>query len=330
MIIFIGGPNVVAANKKLEDVLSEFREKDPKHYNVLFFDVKEGFAALKSLFEAQSLFSQKKVVVIKDIFKKENEALRLQMKEWLLSEYVREDKNNYLIVYDCAASQKDIENMGDVFKKNSRTVHFFEDMTETDLKKWINKELEKDAISLPMDVKERLFLLRDPVAIQQEIEKISAFIAGSKHLVKKGTSEKKPKSVGKAVAAVLPQEKPFELFDALNEALSGKGGRLLRIIRRQLKEGRPEGMILGGLQYQLKNLIKIRYLRDEGADEAVIIKKLHIHPFVYKKNSEIVSRISLEKMADVQKKILACDQGIKSGKSDQKTALDWLVGELIQ
>ena len=330
MIIFIGGPNTVAANKKLDAVLSGFREKYPKHHNVLFFDVKDGCAALKSLFEAQSLFSSKKIVVVKDLFKKENETFCEHAKEWLSAESVREDKNNCLVLFDGAASEKNIDEMGDTLKIKPSACYFFGQMTDSDLKKWIIEELAKDSITLPADVRERLFLLKDPVAIRQEIEKIASFILGSKHLTKKRSSENPPPARGRTAIAAFPTEKPFELFDALNEALLGKGGRMLRIIYRQLKEGKPEGMIIGGLQYQLKNLIKIRYLLDQGIDQATIIKKLRIHPFVYKKNSETVSRVSLEKLADIQRKILACDQRIKSGKSDQKTALDWLVGEVVQ
>lgn len=329
-MIFIGGPNTVAANKKLGAVLSEFREKYPKHHNVLFFDIKEGFPALRSLFEAQSLFSPKKMVVVKDLFKKENEVFYAQAKEWMSAESVHEDKNNYLVFFDGAASEKDVAVLKDAFKIKSSACYFFGQMTDNDLKKWITDELQRRAITLPADIKERMFLLGDPVAIQQEIEKIAAFIIGSKHLAKQRSSEKKPPAASRAAAAVVSAEKPFELFDALNDALLGRGGRMARVIRRQMKEGKPEGMILGGLQYQLKNLIKMRYLRDQGMDQAAVIKKLSIHPFVYKKNNEVVSRVSFEKLVNVQRAILLCDQRIKSGKSDQKTALDWLVGEVSQ
>ena len=82
MIIFLYGENSYLIQKKLADIRAKFLGKYPEaDLEELFADEVEDFINIKSKLEAQSLFSSKKLLILKDAFSRQSFEFRAALAE---------------------------------------------------------------------------------------------------------------------------------------------------------------------------------------------------------------------------------------------------------
>lgn len=320
MIITIIGTNAAATKEKLDEVVARFEEKHRANFNLLHFDARSGFPQFLALFETASLFSPKKLVVLKNWDSKESAAFRKELFAWFARAALRDDRDNFLVLYGSAPADKEEEK---ILKEKPNLFFVFEKRSGAALRQWTEKELVKRTLPSSAELIQGLAALGDEHAIMNEIEKIAAYHKGERLLGKRKEVAKADRATAQTKGA---DDGPFAAFDAFNDLVLGKKGAAIMTVKRQIAGGKPESMILGAFHHQLKQLIKVRRLLEVPAASAAT--RLKMHPYVYAKNRTIAERATPEKLKSAQRALVECDARIKSGRLDPKTALDFLMSEI--
>lgn len=314
MLIFIGGPRPWEVKKKLEEKTTELKKKFGNGIVFYNFEAKNNFSELASLFDSVSMFSPRKAIVLTMLFKKENNHFRNDLDD--LFGASKKNDSTTLIIYE--PSEVDAENKNKL-EKESDEFYYFDIFSEANLKKWIKERMASKGITYSDGLAEGLFYLKDPLTIENELEKLSCYLEGKKIL---------PGGNSKYLLEFISHKNTSEAFDIIKHILSGHREKSIKIVHRQIKNGISEQIILGAIHYQLKKLIKLKNMLNRKKTKTEIAKILKMPAYAVDKNIALISNIGFQKLKNAQERILDCDYKIKSGRVDSKTALDFLIGEI--
>ncbi|MBI4770898.1 MAG: DNA polymerase III subunit delta [Chloroflexi bacterium] len=120
----------------------------------------------------------------------------------------------------------------------------------------------------------------------------------------------------------------FEMVDALGR---GEGQIALRELHRLLEDrDRVEGyfMVFGMIVRQFRLLLQTRELLESGARAGDVARELGLHPYPAGKLAQQARNFTLPALEGIYRRLLAVDEGYKTGKIEGITALDTLVAEL--
>jgi DNA polymerase-3 subunit delta len=129
-----------------------------------------------------------------------------------------------------------------------------------------------------------------------------------------------------AVCIVTSQQSVFDFVDAL----SNGNGRTAQHLLHRLLETEDPFSLWGMVIRQFRLLIQAREILDGRGTKEDVARSLGVHPFVAEKTTGQASRFSVESLEYVYRKLLAIDEGVKTGKFTLELALDTLVVELTQ
>lgn len=191
----------------------------------------------------------------------------------------------------------------------------FKPLEGAGLANWIEKEIKKQGgrIDQPAVQKLSFYVGNDLWRMFQEISKLISYQPGI-------TSET-------IDLLVKPKIEPniFKTIDALAQRNKKTA---LRLLSEHLAQGEKDIYLLSMLQYQFRNLIKLKSLSEQNIPYYDLAKKARLHPFVVKKTSAQLRNFGLNELKNIYRKMLEMEIGIKNGRLEAKTALDLLVGEL--
>jgi len=129
-----------------------------------------------------------------------------------------------------------------------------------------------------------------------------------------------------AVCIVTSQQSVFDFVDALS---NGNGKSAQHLLHRLLESEDPFplwGMVIR----QFRLLIQAREILDGRGTKDDVARALGVHPFVAEKTTGQAGRFSVESLEYVYRKLLAIDEGVKTGQVTLDLALDTLVVELTR
>jgi len=127
-----------------------------------------------------------------------------------------------------------------------------------------------------------------------------------------------------AVCIVTSQQSVFDFVDALS---SGNGKSAQHLLHRLLESEDPFSL-WGMVIRQFRLLIQAREILDGRGNKDDVARALGVHPFVAEKTTGQAGRFSVESLEFVYRKLLAIDEGVKTGQVTLDLALDTLVVEL--
>lgn len=117
----------------------------------------------------------------------------------------------------------------------------------------------------------------------------------------------------------------FDMVDALGRR---DGEAASRLLRRRLEGGDHPLALQGMVARQIRILIQVKELSDEGLDRKAIARRLGLHPFVVRKALDQERNFSMEQLESIHRRLLETDVAVKTGEMDAVLALDMLIAGL--
>ncbi len=300
MIIFLYGPDTYRLREKAREIVASYQKVHKSGLNLKYFEGKNfDFRDLKQEFQTTSMFKEKKLFVLKNVFSNQ------ESKNSFLenSEKFTGSDNIVLIQEEGEINPKDP--LFDFLRKNSKTQEF-QLLCGQKLKNWIEKEFEKYSTEVETQAVETLinFIGNNLWRLSNEITKLAAF-KGNKRVT------------AKDIAVLVKPKIETDIFKTIDAIALKDKARALSLLHKHLERGDSHLYLLAMINFQFRNLLQVK----SGA-------RLKMHPYVIKKTTQQAKAFSLEELKKIYRKLFEVDYQIKTGKLDPQTALDLLVAEI--
>ena len=119
----------------------------------------------------------------------------------------------------------------------------------------------------------------------------------------------------------------FDLVDAVGRRQTGSA---LRLLHGLLDDGEPPLRLFGMVARQVRILIQVSELRDQGLTQQEITARLKLHPFVVKKGLAQARNFDMAQLEAAHRHLVETDWSIKTGRAEPVLALDMLVVDLAR
>jgi len=309
MIILLYGEDTYRSKNKLKKILEKYQNQaETSLENIDASDVK--YRDFNDQARQTSMFANRKLVILRNVFsnKEFRDAFLEEAERWNESEDI-------ILLYE-----EDKIRKNDVllkFIKKNAEMERFQPLEGKELKEWANKEFNKyevkirsKALSVLLD-----FVGDDLWKLSNEIQKLANY--------KKG-GEVKVEDVKNMVRPDLETD-IFKTVDAF--ALKNKN-KALGLIQEHLDQGDSPLYILHMINYQLRNLLTVKQLKQQGKTSSQIKKKTDLHPYVVKKTLGQSNNFTLEEIKKIYHRLFEVDLNIKTGKIDKEEGLKELIARV--
>ncbi len=305
MIIFLYGKDSYRINQKIKEIIKGYEAKNPSGLNLINLDLTEN--RLEDFFESarsSSLIPEKKLIILKNAFKADSEALLKFLKSQNLN------KRDDVILLIIAFSDFDKNELFEYLIKKPNQVQNFKPLKAYEVKSWAKQFSNSLGIDLTGEALD--FLISncglDLWRLDCEIRKLADFKI--KGVVSRSQVEE--------LAVPSADYNIFRLTDALAKKNKKKA---LEALYAALDNGEKPTELLGLLAWQVRNLLRFKSNPDKSSD-------LKLHPFVLEKIKESARFFSVDELSAILSKIIDLDLAFKTGDLNEKTALSLLISEL--
>lgn len=312
MLFFLFGKDDYQSKQKLREIIENYEKIHKSGLNLNYFEGKDlSFQKFKDSFHQSSMFREKKLIVLKNIFSNQ------EFKEKFIENYSNFSNSKDLILF---YEGKDVLK-GDVFykflKKNAKNQEF-KLLSGQKLINWVDKEFQKYGIKITHSAKEEF------------IKRVGNNLWQTSNEIKKLASYKKNRLVEIGDIKLLINEKIetniFKTIDCL--AIKNRKDAIL-LLRKHLESGDAPVYLLSMIAFQFRNLLIIKSSQFTGfQDTQTLSRRSGIHPFVIRKSLSQARGFSFEELKKIFKKIFKTDIGIKTGQIKAEIALDSLIIEI--
>lgn len=307
MIIFIHGQNTFLTDRKLNELKEKYRQKHKSGLNVFIFNSENFiFGSFKDSIEAVSMFSEKKLIVLRNVLTESKETVRIF--EYLKEKKIKTNGDVVLIITEEKIPEKENDDFLWLLKEPS-VVQESKVFTGVKLKKWIENEVARyDAKINEGAATFVAFHCKDDMRrISNELAKLA--------LYEKNISEKE-------VEMLVSKNTESDIFKAI-ECLAEKNKKgAVDIFYKQMAAGNNAQYIISMINFQFRNLIKVKDLAEKGKPPLQIAKAAKMHPFVVQKTLKHISKYQIRELKEIYQKILELDLKIKTTSIDPAFALD--------
>lgn len=323
MIIFLYGPDTFRAKRKLKQIVERYQAKNKSGLNLAKISLTEkSFDELKNFLEAVSMFAEKKLAVIEDLFKS-NPETKEKFLQYLEKSDLKKSQDKFVIIFtpQCVFKDKITKELLRELTKPSISSEEFVLLTGARLNQWIRKEVQAQGAKIEPAAVNQLaaYVGSDLWLMNNEIQKLVVWVsAQSDH------TSITPEDVEVLVKARI-ESNIFHLIDALGQKDKNKA---FRILHEQLELGERPEMLLGMFVYQFRNLLKVKNLVDRKINYQAISQRLKLHPFVLKKTFWQIKNFSLDELKKIYQRLSSIEISAKTGRVEMALALDLLVAEI--
>jgi len=314
MIIFLYGQDTYRLHQKFDDIVKEHKKIHKSGLSLRVFDFsKDNFDDFENEFHSFSMFDEKKLLVLKNLFSNKDlkETFFKKNKNFINSE-------NIILIYEENSPSKG-EKLFTFLKKNSKFQEF-QPLEGIRLKNWIKEEFKKGGAEVEDRVSEKIisFADNDLWQISNEIKKLVAF---------KGDRKIKTEDV----EILLKPKIETDIFKTIDAIAAKNKKEAFLLVHKHLEKGDGPLYLFSMINFQFRNLLMVKseYIKKRYPLKiADLSKKLKIHPFVIRKTTWQIRKFSLEELKKIYQKIFQVDLQVKTGKINPQTALDLLIAEI--
>lgn len=195
--------------------------------------------------------------------------------------------------------------------------------TRGELPNWIIQETKRQAgaynkkIGMETSAASKLaeMISEDTRQAAQEIAKLLEYVNFERNITAQDVEQ---------VSIVSSQQDVFALVDALGN----KAGQKAQEVLQQLLQTEDPFSLWGMVVRQFRLLLLTRELMDAGGSQDVVIRELHLHPYVAGKLLGQARRFDLNGLEIIYHRLLDLDEDIKTGQMTIDLALELFVVEL--
>jgi len=268
--------------------------------------------------ETMPIFCEKKLVLVKNsgMFKSRGGAKSKQNKKDELLDYVQNVPSHVCVIFWEKEIDKRLK-IVDVIKKQ-RLIVEFPYQNQNELVRWVMKVVQSNNKEIDTQTASFLIEVCEPGMndILNELNKVLLFLGERTKVTVEDIEKLCTKSIKSRV---------FDLIDAISERNVDTALKLLNdmII---LKEPFPKILFL--IAKQLRQILGMKLLNEEGLDMKDASAKMGLTPYIGSKIFKQANYFSTDKLKAAIQEALEFDISIKTGKINDRTALELLICNL--
>ncbi|MDI6814722.1 MAG: DNA polymerase III subunit delta, partial [Dehalococcoidales bacterium] len=193
-------------------------------------------------------------------------------------------------------------------------------LRDTELREWIQRRVADEGGSISSPAVDLLakFVGSNLWTMASEINKLVLFTSGRRI----------EEEDIKMVVSYAQEANVFAMVDAILEFNAGVAEQLLQ---RLLQRGATLAYLLFMLSRQVRMIVQVKELRNQGKPKTEIQDKLGLtSEFALRKTLDQADKYPLARLKEVYHKLLETDLSIKTGKYEGELALNILIAELCQ
>ena len=309
MILFLYGPDTWRLCAKLREIVERYQALQGNAFHLSRIDCKqsgsEAQAELRDALFTSPLFGEKKLVVLEHPF----------LDPTLLPFFQRnirflQGEKVFLILKEDGEGEERSPLF--VFLQKHARVQRFAPQGILQIRSWVLKELAAHGMTITSDAVS-LLLARtqgDRWRLFQDLQKLIAFRCESP------ASPIAKQDVECFVEAPF-EEQAFAIGDALSR---GDQKSALQFLFSNLRAGTSPLALFSALQFQCRALLVLKDLKENSSPFGVAVKKSRLHPFVVKKNWNLLERFTREQLVSLFQTFLDKDISLKTSDENPKDA----------
>jgi DNA polymerase-3 subunit delta len=319
-IYFLFGNDEFAISRKLKDFESDFTDPTSAGMNTAHLEARTmSDTDLNNALNAMPFLAKRRLVLLENPSSKYNKAA--PRKKFL--EYIGNIPDTTRLVMYESVEPRDANKhwLLKWAEKNNKLIQTKAFMLPKlrDMTGWIVNETKKQDGQIEPRAAE---MLKEMVGVDtrqagMEIAKLLAYVNWERPI---NTNDVE------AVCIVTSQQSVFDFVDALS---NGNGKTAQHLLHRLLESEDPFSL-WGMVIRQFRLLLQAREILDGRGHKDDVARALGVHPFVAEKTTGQAGRFNIEFLEHVYRKLLAIDEGVKTGQVTLDLALDTLVVELTQ
>jgi DNA polymerase-3 subunit delta len=317
-LFFLFGNDEFAISRKLKDFESDFNDPTSADMNTARLDARTvSDNDLNNALNAMPFLAKRRLVLLANPSAKYNNTA--SRKKFL--EYIEKTpETTRLVLYESVeprdADKHWLVKWAEKHEKAMQTKAFMLPRLR-DMTGWIVNETKNQGGQIEPRAAE---MLKDMVGVDtrqagMEIAKLLAYANWARPVTGSDVE---------AVCIVTSQQSVFDFVDALS---NGDGKSAQHLLHRLLETEDPFSL-WGMVVRQFRLLIQAREILDGRGNKDDVARALGVHPYVAEKTTQQAGRFSVESLEFVYRKLLAIDEGVKTGQVTLDLALDTLVVEL--
>jgi len=300
MIIFLYGQDTYRSCQKLKEITGHYKKIHKSGLSLAYFDSGNlNFQDFKNEIETLSIFREKRLAVLKDVFSDKN----------FQDEFLKEgerlvNSENIILIYE----KKETDSKNPLFKFLEKSSKFqeFTPLKGQQLKNWVIREFKKHKAQI------------DPRALDVLVGLIGNNLWQMSNEIKKLANYKNKEVIKiKDVELLVRPKIEADIFKTIDFLALRNKKKALDLIHRHLEKGDAPLYLLAMINFQLRNLLTVK----SGA-------RLKSHPYVVRKTTQQAKNFSLAELKKIYQKIFQADLNIKTGKISPVAALDLLIAEV--
>jgi len=304
MIILLYGKDTYRLKEKIEKIIDEYKKKNSSGLNIKFLGEKETFKDITDEDKQTSMFDEKRLIIVKNVFSSES------LKNELAKNYEKISTSDNIFIFYQEGEIKKKEKLFELFSKDK--AQEFAPLSGKKLFSWIKNEFIKNGAEADDEAVYKLGEIggEDLWRIKNEVDKLSLY---KKKITKKDVEDFVKKDVNINI---------FQTIEAIAEKNKEKA---IFLFYDHLEKGDNPLYILSMIAYQFRNLIVVRDLIERNYSYETIKSKSGLHPFVFRKVYYQANKFSLESLKEIYNNLFLTDLKIKTGQIDPVLAIHMLL-----
>lgn len=296
----------------MKEIVEHYKKVHKIGLNLKSFDGRDfPFEEFENEFKTFSMFKEKKLTVLKDIFSGKKDQERFQ-------DIFKELKQSDDIILIFEEGKPDSRTSLYKFLKKYGKSQEFKPLEGANLRKWVEDQFARLGTNITKEGLEKLILSagNDSWQLSNEIKKLASF-------------KRKGKVELKDVDLLVKPKFETDIFRTIDAIAQKRRKAALILIHKHLEKGDNPLYLLTMINFQFRNLLMVKDLMEKNQPYYNIQKITGLHPFVVRKSYEQAGSFSLENLKKIYRKIFEVDLAIKRGKMGAEAALDLLLADLI-
>lgn len=270
-------------------------------YSVLEFEAGSDMDVVERTLMSRSLFSDKKLVVIRSIGDAKS-------RRKILLEYCANPLDDVTLVLVSKHQKRLVKWITQDLK--TEVSEKLEELSSWELPDWVKKEANARGLTFPKSFAEAIVLNvgTDLYSLSNELDKLQVYCSGRKDVEVED------------IEAVLFQHTAISPFEVIDLWAMGERDHSVRMFLTHLENTpRTEWMksvlvILGGLQDRVENILKAKDMKGRGKSSSDIAKKIGVSPYIYM--NQLTPQLSVRKsmvLEDAYINLASIESRVKMG-----------------
>lgn len=305
-------------NYYLESIEKIIINEQFKEMNRVVIEGKSNISKIVDNCETLPFFSERKLIIAKNTGLFKSNRAEAQQHGQLGKDFFRNIPSYICLVFYEDEIDKRLKSVKDV--KEYGLIIEFDFQKPAELAKWVMKVFKTYKKEIAPSLAAQLVNYCEPgmTEILNEIKKVILYMGDRKVVESNDLEQVCTKSI---------KSKVFDLTDAISERDSARAFSLLNDMVL-LKEPIPKVLFM--ITRQFRQVLEMKLLMEDKINIKSAASKIGIHPFIAGKIAKQAERLSIDTLKNAIKRSYELDGDIKTGKINDRIAVELLIAEFCK